>query len=136
MPTKGEKDAVTGREMTGHEWDGIRELDTPLPKWWLYTFYACIAYAVGYCILYPSIPLITTHTRGLLAYTNRDALVSSTAAATAQQAKFRDAIGAASLEDIRKDPDLLAFAETGGRAAFNENCAPCHRAGGAGATGY
>jgi cytochrome c oxidase cbb3-type subunit 3 len=136
MPTKGEKDAVTGREMTGHEWDGIRELDTPLPKWWLYTFYACIAYAVGYCILYPSIPLITTHTRGLLAYTNRDALLSSTAAATAQQAKFRDAVGAASLEDIRKDPDLLAFAETGGRAAFNENCAPCHRAGGAGAAGY
>jgi cytochrome c oxidase cbb3-type subunit 3 len=136
MPTKREKDSVTGRETTGHEWDGIRELDTPLPKWWLYIFYACIAYAAGYCILYPSIPLIWTHTSGLFGYTNRGALVGSTAAAAGQQAKFRDAIEKASLEDIRKNPDLLGFAEAGGRAAFNENCVPCHRSGGAGAAGY
>lgn len=136
MPTKREKDAITGRETTGHEWDGIRELDTPLPKWWLYVFYACIAFAVIYSVLYPSIPFITTHTHGLLAYTNRDALVRSTTEATAQQAKFIDAIRNASLDDVRKNPDLLGFAETGGRAAFNDNCAPCHRPGGAGAKGY
>jgi cytochrome c oxidase cbb3-type subunit 3 len=136
MPTKREKDAITGRETTGHEWDGIRELDTPLPKWWLYVFYATIAFSVVYCVLYPSIPLIWTHTNGILAYTTRGALVRSTAEATAQQAKFRDAITSASLDDIRKNPDLQAFAETGGRAAFSDNCAPCHRAGGAGAKGY
>jgi cytochrome c oxidase cbb3-type subunit 3 len=136
MPTKREKDAITGRETTGHEWDGIRELDTPLPKWWLYVFYACIAFAVIYCFLYPSIPLITSHTRGLLSYTNRDALAYSTAEAAAEQAKFRDAVQRTSLEDIRRNPDLLAFAEIGGRAAFNDNCAPCHRVGGAGAKGY
>ncbi|HYM03489.1 MAG TPA: cytochrome-c oxidase, cbb3-type subunit III [Stellaceae bacterium] len=136
MPTKGEKDAMTGRETTGHEWDGIRELDTPLPKWWLYIFYASIAFAVVYCVLYPSIPMFRTHTGGVLSYTNRSALARSTADAAAQQAKFRDAIRNASLEDIRKNPDLLSFAETGGRAAFNDNCVPCHRTGGAGAAGY
>ena len=136
MPTKTEKDEITGREHTGHEWDGIRELDTPLPKWWLYVMYATIAYAVGYCVLYPAIPLVWSHTRGILAYTNRDALTESTAEATAQQAKFVDRIRAASLDEIRKNPELLGFAETGGRAAFNENCAPCHRTGGAGTKGY
>ncbi len=136
MPTKGEKDALTGRETTGHEWDGIHELDTPLPKWWLYTFYATIIFSIGYCLLYPSIPLIRTHTQGLLAYTNRDALAISTAEAAAQQATFRNRIRDASLEQVRADADLLAFAETGGRAIFAENCIPCHRAGGAGAKGY
>ncbi|HUH84950.1 MAG TPA: cytochrome-c oxidase, cbb3-type subunit III [Stellaceae bacterium] len=136
MPTKTEKDATTGRETTGHEWDGIRELDTPLPKWWLYIFYATIAFAVGYCILYPAIPFISSHTRGILGYTNREALTESTAEAAQQQAKFIDRVHDASLEQIRKDPELLSFAETGGRAAFNENCAPCHRTGGAGAKGY
>jgi cytochrome c oxidase cbb3-type subunit III len=136
MPTKREKDATTGRETTGHEWDGIRELDTPLPKWWLYTFYACIVFAVVYCVLYPSIPLGKTHTTGMLGYTNRGALVESTAEAAQAQAKFRDGVRSASLDEIRKDPALLAFAETGGRAVFAENCVPCHRAGGAGAKGF
>ena len=136
MPTKREKEAVAVRETTGHEWDGIRELDTPLPKWWLYTFYATIVFSIGYCLLYPSIPLISTHTQGLLAYTNRDALAISTAEAAAQQATFRNRIRDASLEQIRSDSDLVAFAETGGRAIFAETCAPCHRAAGAGAKGY
>ena len=56
MPTKIEKDSVTGRETTGHEWDGLRELNTPLPKWWLYTFLACIVFALGQMLLYPSVP--------------------------------------------------------------------------------
>lgn len=136
MPTKKEKDVATVRETTGHEWDGIREFDTPLPRWWLYTFIATIVFAVVYSVLYPSIPLIWTHTEGLLGYTNRKALTASTQAAAAAQAKFLDRIRAASLEDIRKDPELVAFAEAGGRAAFNENCAPCHRVGGVGAKGF
>ncbi|HXZ01189.1 MAG TPA: cytochrome-c oxidase, cbb3-type subunit III [Stellaceae bacterium] len=136
MPTKTEKDALTGREIRDHEWDGIHELDTPLPRWWLYTLFATIAFAVVYCLLYPAIPLLHSHSEGMLGYTNRAALVQSTERAAAQQAQFIDRIRAASLEDIRKNPELLAFAETGGRAAFNENCAPCHRAGGAGAKGY
>ncbi len=136
MPTKIEKDAITGRETTGHEWDGIRELDTPLPHWWLYTFYATVVFAVGYCVLYPAIPLLRSHSEGLLGYTNRTALVASTQQAAAAQAGYISRISAASLDEIRKTPELLAFAETGGRAAFAENCVPCHRTGGAGAKGY
>ncbi len=136
MPTKTEKDAYTGRETTGHEWDGIRELDSPLPKWWLYTLYATIAFSIGYCLLYPSIPFVHSHTTGLLDQTNRTTLRESVAAAAADQAKFRDRIRDMSVEEIRRDPELVAFAETGGRAAFNENCVPCHRGGGAGAKSY
>jgi len=136
MPTKREKDETTGRETTGHEWDGIRELDTPLPRWWLYTFYASIAFAVVYCFFYPAIPFIHSHTVGLLGYTNRGAVVASISEGTAAQAKYLDRIRTASIEDIRRDADLQSFAEIGGRAAFNENCVPCHRSGGAGAKGY
>ncbi|HEX7967539.1 MAG TPA: cytochrome-c oxidase, cbb3-type subunit III [Stellaceae bacterium] len=137
MPTKKEKDATTARDTTGHEWDGIRELDTPLPRWWLYTLYATIVFAVGYCILYPAVPWVSSHTKGMLdRNTNREMLAQSMAEAADAQGQFRDRIRDASLDQIRKDPDLLAFAETGGRAAFNENCTPCHRTGGAGAKGY
>jgi hypothetical protein len=51
-------DEATQTETMGHEWDGIEELNTPLPRWWLYTFYACIAFAVGYAVVYPSVPLL------------------------------------------------------------------------------
>lgn len=136
MTIKTEKDAATGQETTGHEWDGIRELNTPLPKWWIYTFYACIAFAVGYCILYPAVPWLRGHSEGALGYTARADVAREIAAATAQQARFREQIAANSLESIRKNPELFNFATIGGRAVFNENCAPCHRAGGAGAKGY
>lgn len=58
MPAKAEKDSITGVETTGHEWDGIRELNNPLPKWWLYTFYATIVFAVVWWILYPAWPWV------------------------------------------------------------------------------
>ncbi len=136
MPTKEQKELYTETVRTGHEWDGITEFDNPLPKWWLYVFYATILFAIGYCILYPSVPLIWTHTQGLLRYNSRDQLTRAETAATAQQARYLDQLTALSVADIRKNPELLAFAETGGRAMFNENCVPCHRAGGAGAKGY
>src|SRR5690348_4384968 len=110
MPTKIEKDAITGTETTGHEWDGIKELNTPLPKWWVYTFYASIAFAAGYALLYPSVPGIHSHFEGLLGYTNRQALTAEMGEADARQAGFRERIRAASVEEIRRDPQLFAFA--------------------------
>jgi cytochrome c oxidase cbb3-type subunit 3 len=136
MPTKIEKDSVTGTETTGHEWDGVRELNTPLPKWWIYTFYACIAFAAVYVVLYPALPWVNAHTAGILGYTQRDTVAQGLAEASARQAVFRDEIAKTELEDIRKNPQLFGFATTGGRAVFNENCVPCHRAGGAGAKGF
>jgi len=136
MPTKIEKDSVTGTETTGHEWDGIKELNTPLPKWWIYTFYVTVAASLVYYILYPSIPLVSDYTKGLLGYDQREVVARNIEAAQAQQAPMVNRIRTATLEQIRADGQLNAFAMTGGRIAFNNNCAGCHQAGGAGAKGY
>ena len=135
MPTKVEKDSLTGTETTGHEWDGIKELNNPLPRWWLYVLYACIIWSVVYWILFPAIPGITGYTKGIIGGTAREALDETMAAARANQAVFLDRIEAASLEELGQDADLLNFAIAGGRAAFADNCAPCHGLGGAGQAG-
>ena len=132
MAAEFERDPVTGRATTGHEWDGIKELNTPLPSWWLYTFYATIVFAVAWCVLYPAIPGID----GLLGHTNRRDLAATVKAATEAQAPMVDRIRALPIAEIRQDPKLLAFARTGGRAAFNNTCAACHQVGGAGARGF
>lgn len=135
MPTKVEKDSVTGQETTGHEWDGIKELNTPLPRWWLYVMYACIVYAVVYWVLYPAIPLGSTYTKGLIGGTAREAVADKLTAAREAQAGFVDRIAAADLAAVPADPELLSFSVAGGRAAFADNCAPCHGLGGAGRPG-
>jgi cytochrome c oxidase cbb3-type subunit 3 len=136
MPTKIEKDAVTGTATTGHEWDGIKELDTPLPKWWLYVFYATIVWSVGYYVLYPAWPSLSSHTAGLLGYWSRNEIREELAAQAAQRAPFIERIRNEPLDRIEPQPDLLNFAIGGGRATFLENCAPCHGSGGAGVKGF
>jgi cytochrome c oxidase cbb3-type subunit III len=131
-----DRDDVTGFATTGHEWDGIRELDRPLPQWWLWVFYACILYAIGYWIAYPAWPTPTGYTLGLLGYSQRQVVGSEMAAARAAQSKYVDAIAVKPIEDIRKDPELLAFALAGGKSAFGDNCAACHGRGAEGKTGY
>jgi cytochrome c oxidase cbb3-type subunit 3 len=135
MPTKIEKDAVTGKMTTGHEWDGIKELNTPLPKWWLYILYACIAWSAVWAILYPSFPGLSGHFRGTTNWTMREEIVENMARARAEQAPFLDRIRAATLEEVRRNPELLTYAMAGGRVAFADNCAACHGAGGEGARG-
>jgi cytochrome c oxidase cbb3-type subunit 3 len=135
MPTKIEKDKVTGTETTGHEWDGIKELNTPLPKWWVYVFYATIVWALIYVVLYPAIPLGTTYTKGLLGWSSRDQLDEQITEARARQAEYLTGIRESSLEEIVADPTLFAFAQQGGRTAYMDNCSACHGAGGQGNPG-
>jgi cytochrome c oxidase cbb3-type subunit 3 len=135
MPTKPEKDHLTGQETTGHEWDGIKELNTPLPKWWLYVFYASIVFAVVYMVLYPSIPWLSGHTDGLLGWDRRVELRQDIQEAQAAQAKWVDQIQQADLQTIAGDQELLNFSMAGGQSAFADNCAPCHGQGGAGLPG-
>ena len=135
MPTKIEKDAITGTETTGHEWDGIKELNNPLPRWWLYVMYATIIWSVGYWFVFPAIPWIDGYTKGLLGYDQRTALDAQLATAYERQGVFRDAIANTPLDEIRTDAEILPFAIAGGRAAFADNCAPCHGLGGAGQSG-
>jgi cytochrome c oxidase cbb3-type subunit 3 len=129
-------DPVSGVATTGHEWDGIRELNTPLPRWWLWIFYATIIWSIGYWILYPAWPLMTTYTDGLLNWNSRQAIMDDLAALRAQRAAMVDRIQSSTLEEILSDQQMLSFARAQGRAAFADNCAPCHGAGGGGAKGY
>lgn len=135
MPTKIERDTVTGVDTTGHEWDGIKELNSPLPKWWLYVFYACIVFSIVYWVLFPAIPGVSSYTEGVLGYNQRVALDETLADARAAQAAQLDLIAARPLGEIAADPQLFAFATAGGRSIFGENCAPCHGLGGAGRPG-
>jgi cytochrome c oxidase cbb3-type subunit III len=136
VPTKIEKDIVTGQETTAHEWDGLRELNTPLPKWWVYTLYATVVWAVVWCVLYPSVPWFNGYFHGVLGYSQRAAVNADVQAVVAQRAATMDRIAALSFDEIRKDPQLMAAAATAGRIAFANNCQPCHAAGGGGQPGY
>ena len=136
MATNIEKDDVSGTATTGHEWDGIKELNTPLPKWWLYTFYGTVIWALGYTIAYPAWPMLSSATPGVLGYSSRGSLEQQVYVATAAQKVNVDKIAAMSVDDILKDPQLLSFAQAGGAAAFKVNCVQCHGSGAAGGAGY
>ncbi len=131
-----EIDTLTGTATTGHEWDGLRELNTPLPRWWLWLFYITIVWAVGYWIVYPAWPLLTNSTQGVFGWHTRSAVVSDLDELKRQRGAMMVKLTGASLAEIVADPKLLDFARAQGRVAFADNCAPCHGAGGGGAKGY
>ena len=133
---KKEIDALTGTATTGHDWDGIRELNTPLPRWWLWTFYITIVWAIGYWIVYPAWPLLTSSTEGVFGWHTRSAVVADMDQLKLLRGPMMDKLTNASLSEIAGDPLLLDFARAQGRAAFADNCAPCHGAGGGGGKGY
>ena len=134
--SESHKDPVTGTETTGHEWDGIRELNNPLPRWWLWTFYATVIWAVGYVIAFPAFPFLADSFRGVLDYSSRAALHEDVAEAEAAQAGLRAQVASLSLAEIRETPEAFQFAVAGGRAAFAVNCSQCHGSGAAGSPGY
>ena len=131
-----EKDALTGTETTGHEWDGIKELNTPLPKWWLYTFIVTVVWAIGYWVVYPAWPSLSGYTKGVLGYSSRAALDADMARLEQSRSAWLGRFKGAEIGDIAADRELLNYAMAGGKFVFAENCAPCHGAGGAGAPGY
>jgi cytochrome c oxidase cbb3-type subunit III len=129
-------DEISGVETTGHEWDGIRELNNPMPRWWVYTFYATIIWSIGYAIAYPSIPLVREATKGVLGFSSRAEVSVELANAKAAQAGQLEKIASSSLEEIIADPQLQQFAVAAGASAFKVNCAQCHGSGAAGAQGF
>lgn len=131
-----EVDHVTGVETTGHEWDGVKELNKPLPKWWLYTFYATIVWAFGYWVLYPAWPTLAGYTPGVLGYSQRVTVANEVKQGQDAQKTFRDKIAATPIDKIRADQDLLRFAMASGQSAFANNCAPCHGRAAAGSESY
>ena len=131
-----EKDEHSGVETTGHEWDGVKELDNPLPRWWLWIFYACVAIAVVYWVLMPSWPGLHTNTPGILHQSSRAQVDKDLAALRTQRGAQGARLTNASLEQIERDPALQSYALAAGQSIFGDNCATCHGTGGAGGKGY
>ncbi|MER8428087.1 cytochrome-c oxidase, cbb3-type subunit III [Mesorhizobium sp. M0208] len=129
-------DEVSGISTTGHEWDGIKELNNPLPRWWVITFYITIAWAIGYTVVYPAWPMLTSATRGVLGYSSRRNVKNELAAAEVAKGKFVAAIQAKTVSEITADDTLREFAVAAGGAAFKVNCVQCHGSGAQGSKGF
>jgi cytochrome c oxidase cbb3-type subunit III len=125
-----------GAPTTGHEWDGIEEFNTPLPRWWVWLFVATIIWSFGYWVVYPAFPLVTSYTSGLFGFSSRGQVAADVSALQQLRAEKAGAMESVALSDIEKDPTLLAVARAQGKAAFGNNCAPCHGLGATGAKGY
>lgn len=132
-------DAHSGIETTGHSWDGIKELNNPLPRWWLTVWYTTIAWAIVYMIMMPAIPALPgmgTNTKGVRNHSDRALVEASVASLKAERVDQSAALLQASLEEIESDRSLQQFALAMGESVFGDNCATCHGAGGRGAVGY
>lgn len=134
--TGGEVDAVSGVETTGHEWDGLKELNNPAPRWWLIVWLVSILFAIGYWFAYPAWPTIGGHTKGALGWTEYGKLKSEQAEITARQGQYLTKFHQMSFVQVQHDPVIYEFARAGGAVVFKDNCAPCHGSGGEGRVGY
>jgi len=129
-------DEVSGITTTGHEWDGIKELNNPLPRWWVITFYITIAWAIGYTIAYPAWPMLSSATKGVLGFSSRNDVKNEMAAAEAAKAKYVAAIESKTVSEIAADDKLREFAVAAGGAAFKVNCVQCHGSDAQGSKGF
>lgn len=136
MADKQRIDEATGTQTVGHEWDGIEELNTPLPRWWLWTFYLCIVWALVYVIAYPAWPMINSASKGVLGWSSRGQLEAELAVEQERRAPLMRALAATDITALSNDPELLQAAIEGGRAAFRVHCVQCHGTGAAGSPGY
>ncbi len=130
------RDEATGVETVGHEWDGIEELNNPLPRWWLWTLYATVIWAIGYAVLYPAWPLLNQGTEGVLGWTSRGQLAHEQAEQAARRAPILQAIAATPIAELPANAELMQQAVAGGAAAFKVHCVQCHGANAAGSEGY
>ena len=136
MVDKKKIDEATGTATVGHEWDGIEELDTPMPRWWLWTLYATIIWALVYVVLYPAWPMVNSATEGVLGWSSRGDYEKAVAAREAELEPIRQALVSTDIHDLPDDSALRNEAIQGGRSAFKVHCVQCHGAGAAGSKGY
>jgi len=120
---------------TGHEWDGIRELTNPAPRWWMICLHISWIWCIIYFILYPSIPLINSSTEGILGWTSIKELKAAVAENDSIKAPYMKKLSAMSAREIIADAEMRNFAESAAKTIFGDNCAACHGAGGQGAPG-
>jgi cytochrome c oxidase cbb3-type subunit 3 len=125
-----------GPRTTGHSWDGIEEYDNPMPRWWLWTFYATIVWGIGYTIAYPAWPMISQATPGLLGFSTRANVAADIASVETRNADLNAALANVELAALGEDPNLSGYAVNKGAAVFRSHCSQCHGSGAAGAVGY
>lgn len=136
MKDQTEIDEISGVETTQHEWDGIKELNNPLPRSWLWGLYGTILFAIGYTIVYPAWPGLTTHTKGIWNWSSRGEFAQEMSAVEASRQELGNLLVNTELEDVSADSDLLQFAVNGGKSAFKVYCSQCHGSGANGGTIY
>jgi len=136
MTDHKERDELSGVETTGHEWDGLKELNNPAPRWWLWVFLLCVLWSIGYWVVYPAWPTLSGHTKGNAGWTQYKKLAAEQHEIVQRRGVFEEKIKTHTLEEIASDPELYQFAIAGGRTMFMENCASCHGTGGQGGNGY
>jgi cytochrome c oxidase cbb3-type subunit 3 len=138
MSDKNKKDIdkISGVETTGHEWDGLKELNNPLPRWWVWVFIVCCLWSFWYFVIYPAWPVPGGATKGTGGYTQYKELAESQDEIRQRQEAYLERFEKASLKEIMNDAELYAFAIAGGSAAFKDNCATCHGTGAEGGVGY
>ena len=129
-------DPVTGRKTTGHEWNGIEELDTPIPRVVLFFLAATFLFSVGYWILMPAWPTLSSYTAGLLGVDQREIVTRQVRDAARERGAWLDRIAAADFAEIVADPALMGHVRDSGRTLFIDNCAVCHGVEGTGGPGY
>jgi len=120
---------------TGHEWDGIRELTNPPPRWWMIAFHASWIWCVIYFILYPAIPLVNDSTKGILGWTQISEFKEAVAENEALKAPLLEKVASMDGEQLLADAGMRNFSESSAKAIFGDYCAACHGAGGEGAAG-
>lgn len=135
MSAKSLKKPTELPETTGHSWDGIEELNNPLPRWWVWVFVITIIWGIAYSIAYPAWPMISSATRGLIGGNMRADVAAEIAAVDASHSAVQAALVAAPLAAIAADAALNTYAQSAGSAVFKTWCAQCHGAGAAGVQG-
>ena len=130
------RDPITGTTTTGHEWNGIEELDTPIPRVVLFFLAAATLFAIGYWFLMPAWPLGVTYTKGLLGIDQRQVVTEQVRDAAAERASWTAKLDKASFPEIAADPALMRHVRDTGRTLFTDNCAVCHGPEGRGGPGF
>jgi cytochrome c oxidase cbb3-type subunit III len=136
MSGKKEVDELSGIDTTGHEWDGIKELNNPLPRWWLWTLYGTIAWAAVYTIFYPAWPGLSSATKGIWEWSSRADLRTELSSVEQDRQAINDKIASMDINTILQDQEVRGFAVSAGSSMFKVYCSQCHGSGAQGGPGY
>ena len=131
-----ERDPKTGWLTTGHEWNGLTELNTPVPRLVFLFLAVAFLFSLGYWVLMPTWPIGTTYTKGLLGQSDRTEIVEAVKQAETDRATWTDQIAKKSFADIEADPRLMTAVRQTGRTLFGDNCAVCHGRDAKGGKGF